>query len=167
MFTLCKPNNFYFIDRKFHLLLSVSAIYRNVIIAMVDYTICFPLHQECTCQFLAVIKTRHSNSRLIPLLNSLSSSFFSLPFFLFSIHDSLRSTAVALPGNFIPTSAPFIPLVSHAHACVNVRAEYAPGIRSSALSPSPLAPFCFFFLANSGVLYPLTLSSSFTVHLLG
>lgn len=57
--------------------------------------------------------------------------------------------------------------LTHAHACVNVLAEYAPGTRSPALFPSPSAPFCFFFLASSSVLYSLALSSSFTVHLLG
>lgn len=62
--------------------------------------------------------------------------------FLFSIHNSLRSTAVALPRNFIPTSASFIPLASHAHAYVNVRAEYSPRrYAHRRCSPHPLAPF--------------------------
>lgn len=72
---------------------------------------------------------------------------FLFTFFLFSIHNSLRSTAVALLRNFIPTSASFIPLASHAHAYVNVRAEYSPrGYAHRRCSPHPWLLFVFFFL---------------------
>lgn len=94
--------------------------------------------------FLIIIKVRYSNSRLI--LCILYYAFLSC-LFLFSIHDSLRSTAITLPGNFIPTSAPFIPLASHTHTRVSTCQRNTPrGHAHRRCSPRPRLLFVFFSL---------------------
>lgn len=152
--------------------------YRNKTLSLYWWIIqFFSLHQERWYHFQQLC--RYSNFRLyvytlytytyiftriyIILLNSLSSSF-SLLFFLFFIYDSFCSTAVALPGNFIPTSTPFIPLISHMRVSTyerNMPRGYAH--RRRRCSPRLWLLFVF-FLANSGVLHPFAV---FLVHLLG
>lgn len=111
--------------------------------------------------FLAILKVRYS--RLI--LCILYHTFFLFPPF-FSIfhsrqpsldrHNVTRKLYTHIRA-FHPSG------LTHAHACVNVRAEYIPRIRSPALFPS--ASFCFFSLPAA--VFSISPSPVFLVHLLG